>query len=519
MEYDAVIAGSGPNGLAAAITLAREGHRVLVLEAKDRIGGGLRTAELTLPGFQHDICSAVHPLGIGSPFFKTLPLAAYGLNWIQPDLPLAHPFDDGSALALYRDLGQTALHLGPDRVAYHGLIAPLAAGWDALAGSFLGPLGLPRHLPAMAQFGLRAVWPAKSMAGMVFGQPQTRALFAGLAAHSMMPLEWPFTAAFGLVLGTLAHTAGWPLPEGGAQQIANALAAYLRDLGGEIMTGQEVTSLAGLPPSRAVLLDVTPRQVLQIAGDSLPAGYRRQLERYRYGPGVFKIDWALDGPIPWRADLCRRAGTVHLGAALEEICESERLIWQGSHAQRPFTLVVQPSLFDPGRAPAGAHTAWAYCHVPHGSTKDMSEQIENQIERFAPGFRGHVLARHTMNTRDFQRTTPTTSAATSTAACRTGGSSSPARPFAAIPTAPRCPISSSAPRPRPPAAAFTACAATTPLKARSNSFRLVCAARPSRPGEGFSDFGVKSRRRSWARCKFLYIISFSCLRRVRCFSR
>lgn len=402
MRYDAIIAGSGPNGLAAAIILARAGQRVLVLEAKETIGGGLRTTELTLPDFHHDICSAIHPLGRGSPFFKKLHLAPYGLGWIQPDIPLAHPFDDGTALAVYRDLEQTAAALGRDGAAYRRLFAPLAGNWEALARELLGPLRSPRHPLALAGFGLRALWPAKYLAQALFREAKTRALFAGLAAHSIMPLEWPATAAFGLVLGALAHVVGWPLPRGGSQRIAEALAAYLRDLGGEIVTGQEVTSLSGLPASRAVLLDVTPRQLLHIAGANLPPAYCRQLEKYRYGPGVFKIDWALDGPVPWTAELCRRAGTIHLGPMLQDIAHSERRIWQGELAPEPYVLATQQSLFDGGRAPGDRHTLWAYCHVPHGSTADMTAAVENQIERFAPGFRRLILARHTMNTAEFQ---------------------------------------------------------------------------------------------------------------------
>ena len=403
---DAIIVGSGPNGLAAAITLARQGWRVQVLEAKETIGGGMRTAELTLPGYQHDICSAIHPLGMGSPFFRSLPLADYGLRWIQPDLPLAHPFDDGTALALQQSLDCTMQGLGEDGKRYGRLVSPLVNNWDKLADEFLGPLRLPRHPITMTQFGLRALWPAQLLAKTLFSSEKAQALFAGLAAHAMMPLQWPTTSAFGLMLGTLAHVVGWPLPQGGSQRIADAMAAFLTDLGGEIVTGYEVKSLKELPPARAVLLDVTPRQVLQIAGDQLPSGYRRQLEKYRYGPGVFKMDWALSDPIPWTADACRRAGTVHLGATLREIVHSEQIIWDGKHAQRPYTLVTQQSLFDDTRAPPGKQTAWAYCHVPNGSTIDMTVAIESQIERFAPGFRDLVLARHTMTTHDFQQYNP-----------------------------------------------------------------------------------------------------------------
>jgi phytoene dehydrogenase-like protein len=402
MSYDAVIVGSGPNGLAAAITLAREDLQVLLIEAREAIGGGLRTAELTLPGFRHDICSAVHPLGIGSPFFKSLPLDKYGLTWDQPPIPLAHPFDDGTALALYRDLDRTAQQLGRDQATYHRLYNPLVADWEKLASSVLGPLQPPSNPLAMAKFGVRALWPAKRLAEVLFREPRTQALFAGLAAHSILPLDKPATAAFGLILGTLAHSMGWPVARGGSGKIAAALGAYLMDLGGEIRTGETLQNLDQLPPSRAVLLDLTPRQVLAIAGEKLPGRYTRQLVRYRYGPGVFKMDWALEGPIPWSAETCRTAGTVHLGATLEEICTSERSIWEGEYAERPYTIVVQPSLFDPTRTPPGKQTAWAYCHVPHGSTRDMSAAIENQIERFAPGFRELILAKHTMNTRDLE---------------------------------------------------------------------------------------------------------------------
>lgn len=405
-DYEAIVVGSGPNGLAAAITLARQGLDVLLLEAAETIGGGMRTAELTLPGFRHDICSAIHPLGMGSPFFRSLPLAEYGVEWIQPEIPLAHPLADGPVAALYRSLEETAAGFGRDGEAYRRLVAPSVKNWDKVARSFLGPLRLPRHPLVMAQFGLRAIWPARTLAKTLFRSQRARALFAGLSAHSIMPLAWPTTSAFGLMLGTLAHVVGWPLSRGGSQQIADALGAFLTGLGGEIVTGRQVTSLAELPPAHAILLDVTPRQLLQIAGEWLPAGYRHQLENYRYGPGVFKVDWALDGPIPWTDGACRRAGTVHLGSTMGEIVQSERMIWEGQVAERPYVIVTQQSLFDDMRAPPGKHTGWAYCHVPPGSTRDMTGAIEAQIERFAPGFRETILARHTMNTHDFQRYNP-----------------------------------------------------------------------------------------------------------------
>lgn len=393
MNYDAIVVGAGPNGLACAIRLAQAGLRVALFEGRETVGGGLRTAELTLPGFHHDICSAIHPLGIGSPFFRTLPLADYGLEWIQPTLPLAHPLDDGTALALHRSLDDTAAALGEDGNAWRRLFEPLVKSWEQLAPMILGPLPLPRSPVALAQMGVRALWPARGLAEWVFQSERGRALFAGLAAHSILPLEQILTASFGLVLGALGHVMGWPLPRGGSQQIADALAAHFCTLGGEIITSREVASLAELPPARAYILDVTPRQLLRIAGDRLPARYRRQLEQYRYGAGVFKLDYALAGPVPWRAAACGRAGTVHLGGTLEEIARSERLVWQGEHPEHPYVLVAQQSLFDPTRAPAGKQTLWTYCHVPNGSTVDMTARIEAQIERFAPGFRDLVLAR------------------------------------------------------------------------------------------------------------------------------
>jgi phytoene dehydrogenase-like protein len=405
--YDAIVVGSGPNGLAAAITLARAGLAVLVLEANDTLGGGARTAELTLPGYRHDICSAIHPLGVSSPFFRELPLAEHGLAWIQPPTPLAHPLDDGTAVLLERSVQTTSQGLGSDAAAYQKLMAPFVANWDSLAKDVLGPLPVPpRHPFLLARFGLRALHSARGLAERVFKGERARALFGGMAAHSTMPLERAPTAAFGLLLGIAGHAVGWPMARGGSQQIVEALACHLRSLGGEVITGQRVDSLDELPPARAVLCNVTPRQLLRITGDRLPNRYRRTLISYRYGPGVFKVDFALDGPIPWRAAECAHAATVHVGATLEEVALAERGVWRGEHPERPFVLLAQQSLFDPTRAPEGKHTAWAYCHVPPGSTVDMAERIEAQIGRFAPGFRDRILARSTKSAVDMERHNP-----------------------------------------------------------------------------------------------------------------
>ena len=394
-SYDAIIVGSGPNGLAAAVTLAQAGRTVCVFEARETIGGGSRTKELTLPGFSHDICSAIHPLGFGSPFFRTLPLERYGLEWIHPSAPLAHPLDDGTAMVLERSVAATGETLGEDAAAYRRMMEPLAERWDMLANAFLGPLRLQmaRHPLVMTRFGLQAIRSASSLARQHFRGERARALFAGMAAHSMLPLEQGPSAAFGLVLGVAGHALGWPLPCGGSQRIVAALAAYLRSLGGEIVVNHEVTSLDELPDARAILFDVTPRQLLRIAAKHLSQSYSRSLQRYRYGPGVFKIDYALDGPVPWRAQECLRAGTVHLGGTLNEIALSERQVARGQPPEAPYVLVAQQSLFDETRAPAGKHTLWAYCHVPNGSTFDMTERIDAQMERFAPGFRERILAR------------------------------------------------------------------------------------------------------------------------------
>ncbi len=385
---------------------------MIVYEARDTIGGGSRSAELTLPGFVHDICSAIHPLGVSSPFFRSLPLDDYGLEWIDPDLPLAHPLPDGSAVVLRRSVEDTAKGLGVDAAAYESLMGPFVSHWDAIADGILGPLRIlhqirhPLESLELARFGLEAIRSAQGLATHRFKAERARAVFAGVAAHSMLPLEKSPSAGFGLVLASIAHAVGWPLPRGGSQCIVDAMAAYLRSLGGEIVTGLTVTSLDELPATRAVLCDVTPRQLLCLAGKRLPEGYKRRLERYRYGPGVFKLDLALDGPIPWTAPECALAGTVHVGGTLSEIAACEHEVWLGFAPERPFVLLAQQSLFDPSRAPDGKQTVWAYCHVPDSSTVNMTERIESQIERFAPGFRDRILARHTMTAAEMEAYNP-----------------------------------------------------------------------------------------------------------------
>ena len=405
-RYDAVVIGSGPNGLAAAITIARTGRSVLVLEAKETIGGGCRSSELTLPGFIHDSCSAVHPAALASAFFRALPLERYGLEWVHPDIPLAHPLDNGQAVLLERSLDDTGESLGQDAVAYKQLMRPLVENWETILGAFHGPLrpqAILAHPFKLAHFGLPALRGANGLARSQFKGTAARAIFAGVSGHSMLPLDTPGTAAAGLLLMLMAHAVGWPFPRGGSQKIVEALAAYLRDLGGEIVTGVEVKSLDALPSSGVVLCDITPRQLLRIAGTRLSGLYKRQLQHYRYGMGVCKLDLALDGPIPWSAEACRRAGTVHVGGTLAEIARSERAVWRGEHPAQPYVLLAQQSLFDTTRAPAGKQTVWAYCHVPNGSDVDMSERIEAQIERFAPGFRERILARHTVNAREMEQ--------------------------------------------------------------------------------------------------------------------
>lgn len=401
-RHDAVVVGAGPNGLAAAVTLARAGRSVVLFEAGSTVGGGARSAELTLPGFIHDICSAIHPLGVISPFFLPLPLAEHGLEWIYPPAGLAHPFDDGTTALLYPSVTQTAATLGDDADAYQKRFGPLAESARDLFEAVLGPLHFPRHPLLMARFGLAAFRSARGLADAWFRGPIARGYFAGLAAHSILPLDRLTTAAVGLMLALAGHAVGWPVARGGSQKISDALASYFRSLGGTIHTDVSVKSVADLPAARAILFDVGPYQLADIAGSVLPARYCRRLRRYRYGPAAFKLDWALNAPIPWKTKECGLAGTVHLGGTFEEIAASEQAAWTDQPSERPYVLVGQQSLFDPSRAPPGKHTGWAYCHVANGSAIDMTERIESQVERFAPGFRDCILARRAHAPRDLQ---------------------------------------------------------------------------------------------------------------------
>jgi phytoene dehydrogenase-like protein len=401
-KLDAVVVGGGPNGLAAAIVLAQSGLTVRLLEAASKIGGGARSEELTLPGFVHDLCSAIHPLAAGSPFFRTLPLERFGLEWIEPEIALAHPLDNGRAACLRQSIPETMESLGADGRAYRRLMEPLAREWEPLSQEVLQPVPhWPRRPRLLARFGLPALLPAEVLARALFKSEPARALFAGLAAHSFLSLRAPMSAAFGLILGAAGHAVGWPFPRGGSQKIADALAAYFIELGGQIQTDCRIATLEQLPATRATLLDVSPWQLAGMT--TLPSGYARRLGRFRHAPGVCKLDYALSAPIPWQAEGCRRAGTVHLGGTLQEVAASEREVSRGRHARRPFVLVAQQSRFDDTRAPAGQHTLWAYCHVPHASTSDVSMLIEEQIERFAPGFRNCILARRVTLPADFER--------------------------------------------------------------------------------------------------------------------
>jgi phytoene dehydrogenase-like protein len=400
---DAVVVGAGPNGLGAAITLARAGRTVVVFEAHSTAGGGSRSAELTLPGFVHDVCSAIHPLVLASPLLQTVPLDQHGLNLLQPSAPIAHPLDDGRAAVLERSIGATAAGLGRDGRAWQRLMEPLVRRSTDLMTQILGPFRPPRHPIAYARFAAVAANSAVRLAHTRFDEPYARALLAGIAAHSMLSLRYLHSAGYALVLGMLAHAVGWPIPEGGSQRIVDALCSYLRSLGGEIVTGKPIDDIDDLPEARAYLFDVGPRALLKIAGRRLPGRYRRALARFRYGPGVFKLDWALDGPIPWTAPQCGRAGTVHVGGTMEQIAEAESVVTRGGLPDRPYVLLAQQSLFDETRTPSGKHTAWGYCHVPNACDEDMTERVEEQIERFAPGFKQRILARSQMNALDVER--------------------------------------------------------------------------------------------------------------------
>ncbi len=405
-KYDAIVVGSGPNGFAAAITLQRSGLSVLLIEGKEKSGGGVRSAELTLPGFIHDVCSAVYPLGEDSPVFKPLQLGQFGLKWLTPENAIAHPFDDGSAIAVRASIEETASQLGKDANNYKNIFSPLVKNWESVRSAFLGPLHLSPYSNAKARFAYYALSSAVHFAKNQFDTEAAQAVFAGMGAHTLLPLDTLTTTSMAIVLNMMAHVNAWPVPKGGAQQITNALAESFKKSGGEIQTGRMITSLKQLPQAKVILLDVTPAQLLSIGGDELSSFYKWQLKRYQYGEGIFKIDWALSEPVPFSNSKCRCATTVHLGGSMAEIYNSEALVGKNKIPEKPFVLFVQPGIVDSSRAPEGKQTGWAYCHVPGGSQVDMTSAIENQVERFAPGFKDCILAKHTMNTRDLENYNP-----------------------------------------------------------------------------------------------------------------
>lgn len=405
-KYDAIVVGSGPNGFAAAISLQSAGLSVLLIEGKESLGGGVRSAELTLPGFIHDVCSSVYPLGEDSPVFKQFHLKQFGLEYLKPEYAVAHPFDDGSAAIIQSSIEKTAAQFGEDAENYKRIFSPLVEEWPSIRSAFLGPLHASAYSNAKAKFAYYAISSGRHFAKHQFTTNKPQSAFAGMAAHSMLPLNTLTSSSIAIVLNAMAHINGWPIPKGGAQQITNALASCFKNLGGEIQTGFMVNTLQQLPPSKVVLLDVTPAQLLSIAGDQFSKLYKWQLKRYKYGVGVFKIDWALSQSVPFTNIQCRKAATIHIGGSFQEIYKSEKMISNQQHAEKPFVLFVQPGVIDKSRAPDGKQTAWAYCHVPNGSTTDMTDAIEKQVERFAPGFRDCILARHAMNTQGVETYNP-----------------------------------------------------------------------------------------------------------------
>lgn len=405
-NFDAFVIGSGPNGLSAAIALAQQGLKVKVFEAKDSVGGGTRTLELTEPGFKHDICSAVHPTAVGSPFFSTLPLDKYGLEWIHPEFPIAHPLENSDAVITERSFENTLERFGSDSKNYRKLFKEFIDSWEFLSKDLFGSLRIPRHPLAMMRFGWYGMFSSNLLSNSFFNQERSKAYFSGLAAHSILPLENTFTASFGLILGTTVHSVGWPIAKGGSHSITKALAKHFESLDGEIELNSRIESLDEFPSDKPILFDLTPRQVITIADDRISTKLKNKLLNFNYGPGAYKIDFALSEPVPWLNEECKRAGTLHLGGTMEEISYSEKQVWEGIHPDKPYVLVSQPSVFDKSRAPENKHVLWSYCHVPNGSTENMKEQIIDQIERYAPGFRDIIISSSTMTAVDFEKYNP-----------------------------------------------------------------------------------------------------------------